>query len=180
MLQVRARLPKFTLVLLQPSVIVSKAALEKWLLSPLTPTDPKEVQGKTSSANEGNPIGKESRSVSDVEMTCPEVVTTTNGSPSSKDTFLDNTILLCPYGHDEHDQRFSPLSDKTMKVISRVRLTLALLRNDLTYGVKVARDKLVNSGFTFKPELTVGSVCRRCVENEFLGMSSAVLKCVDV
>lgn len=66
-------------------------------------------------------------------------------------------------------QRLNPKLDKDTKVISKVGVTLSVQDIDLTLQVKVARDKLIQYGFTLEPEFSVESVCKRCVEDEFSG-----------
>ncbi|KAI5119495.1 hypothetical protein M0805_009519 [Coniferiporia weirii] len=136
-----------------PSVIASKSAIEGWLLHWLTPVDVK--RGRKEDAESGAKLptqlvnGSTSISVEDHlgMLSEPEKQTdrAVSVSPAQQPAIINSSGLLC------HHDRLNPLANKEMKLIS-----------------KAARDKIVRSGYTFQPELTVEDICDECVEGEFL------------
>ncbi|KAL5489782.1 hypothetical protein ACEPAI_4614 [Sanghuangporus weigelae] len=136
----------------ESSVIVSKAALERWLQAPLTPVEPEK--GKQSRMDEDRkeipPDCEATNETPDTEMAFPDKVTLGSEDSSSIRKVIDSTNLLCPHDVSMQMGLLNPRLDKDMKIIS-----------------EVARDKLTQYGFPFIPELSVESVCKRCVEDEF-------------
>ncbi|EJD02420.1 cysteine proteinase [Fomitiporia mediterranea MF3/22] len=134
----------------EPSVIVSKAALQKWILSPLAPLESKSsVQSATPAPSEQKPVEEVSEAAQNTETVASSNPDIANDTPWEALNIIDNTNLLCTHSIDQ-ERLLNPLADKDMKIISME-----------------ARDKIVKDGTRLLPELTVDNVCRLCVENEF-------------
>ncbi|KAH8116817.1 cysteine proteinase [Phellopilus nigrolimitatus] len=139
-----------------PSVVVSKSAIEKWLSHWLTPTEDKKGKQKGNAETSADAQTQEDNgAISDFIEGLPAMLsgsykpdTLYTGactlSPRSSET-ISNSALLC-----RHD-RLNPLLDKEMKLIS-----------------EAAHDKMVENGFTLRPKFTVDDVCGQCIEDEFM------------
>ncbi|THH10686.1 hypothetical protein EW145_g1149 [Phellinidium pouzarii] len=127
------------------SVVVSKTALENWLLRWFNLSESESItkqenhESYAEETNGNDPDHSAMGKLAGPEANVPRV------SSAELPNYIDNSSLLC-----RHD-RLNPLIGKEMKLMS-----------------KVARDKMIRNGFTFKPEITIGDICNQCVEDEFL------------